>query len=319
MKELFHWVESVRPAAVGGEWIAVNHGGSDRQFWRGAGSAAGLVAVQYGPDKAENSRYAHCADFLHRHGVRVPAVLGHDAEWRRILMEDAGSDDLWTHRNEPWPVRRELYTKALHEVARLHSLDLRGAEQESVLREPFDEHLYHWEQDYFFTHFLGPENAAQARADVPLDEQARHLATLPRVLVHRDFQSQNVMVRDGEVTLIDFQGMRAGLAGYDVASLLYDPYVDLSEEERTELSALYLSLSGRTDADAWRDELQACARQRLMQALGAYGFLGLVKGKTAFLRHIPVASERLAELCEADAAWRPLAVPIRAAARKFTA
>jgi N-acetylmuramate 1-kinase len=319
MKELFQWVESVRPSAAGGEWTPVNHGGSDRQFWRGAGNAAGLIAVHYGPDKAENSRYAHCADFLHRHGVRVPAVLAHDEAWRRILMEDAGSDDLWTHRDEPWSVRRELYAKALREAARLHSLDLRQAEEENVVREPFDEHLYRWEQEYFFTNFLGPENAAQARADVPLDKQARDLAALPRVLVHRDFQSQNVMVGNGEVTLIDFQGMRAGLAGYDVASLLYDPYVVLTEDERDELSAQYLSMAGRTDAGAWHDELQACARQRLMQALGAYGFLGLVKGKTAFLRHIPVASERLAELCETDPAWRPLAVPVRAAARKFAA
>ena len=215
------------------------------------------------------------------------------------------------------PCGSELYAKALREAARLHSLDLRQAEEENVLREPFDEQLYRWEQDYFFTNFPGPENAAQGRAAVPLDKQARDLAALPRVLVHRDFQSQNVMVRDGEVTLIDFQGMRAGLAGYDVASLLYDPYVDLTEDERHELSNLYLSLAGRTDAGAWHDELQACARQRLMQALGAYGFLGLVKGKTAFLQHIPVASERLAELCEADSAWQPLAVSVRAAAQKF--
>jgi hypothetical protein len=77
-------------------------------------------------------------------------------------------------------------------------------------------------------------------------------------------------------------------------------------------------LARRKDANAWHAELQACARQRLMQALGAYGFLGLVKGKTAFLRHIPVASERLAALCESDPLWLPLSGPVRAAARRFT-
>jgi aminoglycoside/choline kinase family phosphotransferase len=112
--------------------------------------------------------------------------------------------------------------------------------------------------------------------------------------------------------------MRAGLAGYDVASLLYDPYVTMTEGEREDLSALYRSLAGRQGADAWHAELQACARQRLMQALGAYGFLGVVKGKTAFLRHIPVASERLAALCESDPLWQPLSEPVRAAARRFT-
>ena len=315
MKELFAWIESVHPAAAGGEWEPVNHGGSDRQFWRGRGKAAGLIAVFYGPEKAENSRYAHCADFLHRQGVRVPAVLAHDAEWRRLLMEDAGTEDLWSHRNEAWPVRRELYTKALREAARLHAIDLSAAEAEHVLREPFDAALYRWEQDYFFNHFLGADTAAAWRAAVPLDAQAEELAAHPRVLVHRDLQSQNVMVRNGEVTLIDFQGMRAGLAGYDVASLLYDPYVPMTTAEREELSGVYAGSAGRGDAQAWNEELRAGARQRLMQALGAYGFLGRVKGKSAFLQHIPVAAERLAVLCESDPAWQPLAGAIRAAAK----
>jgi aminoglycoside/choline kinase family phosphotransferase len=315
MKELFAWVESVHPAAAGGEWVPVDHGGSDRQFWRGSGRAAGLIAVFYGPERAENSRYAHCADFLHRHGVRVPAVLAHDEEWRRLLMEDAGTEDLWSHRNEPWPLRRELYTKALREAARMHALDLEKAAAERVLREPFDAALYRWEQDYFFNNFLGPGSASRWRAAVPMDAQAEDLAARPRVLVHRDLQSQNVMVHAGEITLIDFQGMRAGLAGYDVASLLFDPYVPMTAGEREELSGIYAGLAGRGDAAAWSEELRAGARQRLMQALGAYGFLGRVKGKPAFLRHIPPAAERLAVLCESEPAWQPLAGAIRAAAK----
>jgi aminoglycoside/choline kinase family phosphotransferase len=315
MKELFEWVATVHPVAAGGEWEPVNHGGSDRQFWRGRGRAAGLIAVFYGPEKAENSRYAHCADFLHRHGVRVPAVLAHDESWRRLLMEDAGTEDLWSHRNESWAVRKELYTKTLAETAKMHALDLVQAESEHVLREPFDAGLYRWEQDYFFDNFLGAESSARWRGAVPLDAQAEELAAQPRVLVHRDLQSQNVMVHGGEVTLIDFQGMRAGLAGYDVASLLYDPYVPMTAAERGELAAIYARLAGRRDLEAWERELRAGARQRLMQALGAYGFLGKTKGKTAFLAHIPVAAERLAALCESEPAWQPLAAGIRAAAQ----
>jgi aminoglycoside/choline kinase family phosphotransferase len=315
MKELFEWVTAVHPAAAGGVWEAVNHGGSDRRFWRGRGKAAGLIAVFYGPEKAENSRYAHCADFLHRHGVRVPAVLAHDAGWRRLLMEDAGTEDLWSHRHEPWEVRRGLYARTLAEAAKMHALDLAEAAAAGVLREPFDARLYRWEQDYFFDNFPGTGRADEWRAAVPLDAQAEELAARPRVLVHRDLQSQNVMVQGGGVTLIDFQGMRAGVAGYDVASLLYDPYVTLTPEERGELSALYAGLAGRRNLAAWEEELRAGARQRLLQALGAYGFLGRTKGKTAFLAHIPVAAERLAVLCESDPAWQPLAEAIRTAAR----
>ena len=312
MKTIFEWVESVHPAARGGEWCAVERGGSDRKFWRGRGSAEGLVAVTYGSEKAENARYADCALFLHSQGVSVPRVVAHDADRRFLLLEDAGTEDLWTHRESPWETRAGLYRGALRQAALLHRADLAAAEQASVLQAPFDADLYRWEQDYFFEHFLGGRRDELA----PFAEQASALAARPRVLLHRDFQSQNIMVREGKVTFIDFQGMRAGLAGYDVASLLYDPYVVMSGAQRAELSDFYRQTAGLSDSAAWDDELRSCARQRLMQALGAYGFLGRVKGKTAFLGHIPAAAERLAALCEADAAWQPLAGAVRAAAAK---
>ena len=124
------------------------------------------------------------------------------------------------------------------------------------------------------------------------------------------------MVREGRVAFIDFQGMRAGLAGYDVASLLYDPYIEMSEAERAELSDFYFEAAGLSDREGWEEELRACARQRLMQALGAYGFLGRVKGKTSFLGHIPVAAERLAALCQPDPRWQHLAQAVRATVAK---
>jgi hypothetical protein len=114
--------------------------------------------------------------------------------------------------------------------------------------------------------------------------------------VHRDFQSQNIIIRNGEAYLIDFQGMRPGLAEYDLASLLYDPYVDLPEKQRGELTAYYrarqlehgIAINGEFDL-----KLRFCAMQRLMQALGAYGFLSLVKGHKHFLQHVPAALKSL--------------------------
>jgi aminoglycoside/choline kinase family phosphotransferase len=121
------------------------------------------------------------------------------------------------------------------------------------------------------------------------------------VLVHRDFQSQNVIVRDGRAYLIDFQGMRPGLARYDLASLLYDPYVEISATERVELVGYYRELQRRNGAPedgAFDRTLQLCGMQRLMQALGAYGFLGLVKEHPAFLVHIPGAITALRGIVE---------------------
>jgi aminoglycoside/choline kinase family phosphotransferase len=112
-------------------------------------------------------------------------------------------------------------------------------------------------------------------------------------LIHRDFQSQNILVRRGEPVFIDYQGLRFGLAEYDLASLLYDPYVVLSRDQREELVAL---AEARSRNPQFRSQLLACACQRLMQALGAYGFLGVVKNKPTFLRHIRPALANLREV-----------------------
>jgi len=101
------------------------------------------------------------------------------------------------------------------------------------------------------------------------------------------------LLRNGQAYLIDFQGMRPGLAQYDLASLLYDPYVNLIEAERDELLEDYC---GEKPGADFCETLRLCAMQRLMQALGAYGFLGLVKGHQHFLEHVPKAIHSLREV-----------------------
>jgi aminoglycoside/choline kinase family phosphotransferase len=117
------------------------------------------------------------------------------------------------------------------------------------------------------------------------------------VLVHRDLQSQNVIITDDEAFLIDFQGMRPGLGEYDLASLLYDPYVNLTDAEREELLSYYLDrLDSSIVREQFRDIFLRCAIQRLLQALGAYGVIGVLRGKPEFLRHIPPAIKSLRQV-----------------------
>jgi aminoglycoside/choline kinase family phosphotransferase len=143
-----------------------------------------------------------------------------------------------------------------------------------------------------------------------LREIAKRLASLPRVLVHRDFQSQNVIIQNGQANLIDFQGMRPGLAEYDLASLLFDPYVELSAAERSELIGYYRQKQTDDQREVngqFDDILQLCAMQRMMQALGAYGFLGLVRGHEHFLRYIPRAMRSLRGIVGKIEDLKPLA------------
>ena len=160
--------------------------------------------------------------------------------------------------------------------------------------EGFGPGLYRWERDYFRDHFvrgvceLALEPSLERELETELASLAARLAGTRLCLVHRDLQSQNVMIRDGEPFLIDFQGMRFGSPFYDLGSLLCDPYVDFSDEERDELLCSYFALSRQgSDWAAFKNRFWEASAQRLMQALGAYGFLGLKKGLKAFLEHIP--------------------------------
>jgi N-acetylmuramate 1-kinase len=282
----------------------IEKGGSDRKFYRvQCSSDQQLILVKYNLEREENRHYVQIANFLAQHGIRAPKIYHHDPEEGLIWLEDLGERDLYSYRRESWLVRRSFYESALDEVAKLHRLpDSVSVQMRQHLPAEFNAALYLWEQNYFFENCLGryfkvDKKTTEELAALPaLREIAQRLDSLPRVLVHRDFQSQNIIVRNGQAYLIDFQGMRPGLPQYDLASLLFDPYVDLSNDERDELLEYYCA-QGPGDrlasAAQFQTTLKMCVMQRLMQALGAYGFLGLVKRHRNFLQYIPVAMKSL--------------------------
>jgi aminoglycoside/choline kinase family phosphotransferase len=279
-------------------------GGSDRKFYRIAvGDGTSLIVARYGRQREENVHYVEIARFLRQVGVRVPEIYFHDASEGLIWMEDLGERDLWSYRHEPWPVRRALYQSALDELLKLHMQAHLNHDGESPkLQAEFNAELYRWEQNYFFENCLGryfglDSATLSEECDRPaLDAIAESLAARHRVFVHRDFQSQNIVIKNERACFIDFQGMRPGLAQYDLASLLWDPYVALTQRERDELLGYYMSSFdniGLELACDFKRVFDLCAMQRLMQALGAYGFLGLVKDREDFLGHIPAALAHL--------------------------
>ncbi len=282
----------------------IEKGGSDRKFYRVRCSPEQtIILVKYNLEREENRHYVEIAEFLARHKIRAPKIYFHDPAEGLIWIEDLGKTDLWSHRGESWIVRRAFYESALGEIVKLHCLP--EAARQSIqgnLPVEFDSALYRWEQNYFFENCLGrffgiePKELSELGALPSLGRIAEELAQRPRVLVHRDFQSQNIIIRHGQAHLIDFQGMRPGLAEYDLASLLFDPYVIFTRAECEELLVDYemkRTAAGRPLAPDWRSTFRHCGIQRLMQALGAYGFLGLVKGNKTFLDHVPAALKSL--------------------------
>jgi len=287
----------------------IEKGGSGRLFFRVSEPHSGQswVAMAYSDDRPDNARFASITDFLINHGVAVPEIVGRMEEVGYLLVEDLGSTDLGDYAGQDWEtVQKPGYEKALGTVFVLHQISEDSHPEDlPELEFCFDAKLYQWEQDYFFKQYVTRFESQQAlamRHHEAFSTIRDQLSALPRSLVHRDFQSTNVMLKDQRCYLIDYQGMRFGLPEYDVASMIYDPYVHLTEDQRKELIDYYYGLkvaAGHPESFAeYEKRLDTCAMQRLMQALGAYGFLGTVKEKTEFLKHIEPARARLKSVAE---------------------
>ena len=278
------------------ELIPFSGRGSDRAYFRFRwDSAKSAIITHYQPSRVENTYYADIALFLKEIGIPVPRIIYHDRIECLIIQEDLGGTDLWSLRHEPWEARKDLYQKTLTVVNKLHAYPQRSFPSGRVsLMEAFGPNLYRWEHDYFRSNFIGGlckielERELQEGLEKELEGLAHRLSGERPSLVHRDLQSQNVMICGGIPFLIDFQGMRFGSRFYDLGSLLCDPYVPFSSRERLELLTFCYRLEEREPSwESFQQTFWEASSQRLMQALGAYGFLGMVRGLQEYLQHVP--------------------------------
>jgi len=286
---------------TGLEWIT-GHAG-ERRFVRLTQGDRRAVLMRTPSTDPDHDRFLAVAAFLYDRGLGAPAILAHDHRERTVLLEDLGEGTLQSLVVADPDRGADLYDRVLDRLADLQTF---GAEARALCPlawdRTFDADHLRWETDYFRERFLVGHLGLAAEDLVDLNPEFDALAAAclaqPRTLVHRDFQSQNILIKDGMVRLVDFQGMRWGPVAYDVVSLLLDPYVDLAPALVARLLAGFperLAVRGGSaiNAEQWQAMTVAAALQRLMQALGAYGFLGHVKGRREYLDFIPVAVDRL--------------------------
>jgi len=281
-------------------------GASDRHFYRlkWQSEREPMILMVYTLARRDNPKFVPATYRLRKIGAHVPQVYAFDEQRLCVWLEDLGRIDLQSFNDHPWERRLPLYQATLREAAKFHGVGENTLTPVDIneLEPSFDEELYEWEQGYFLEHFvrgyLGREfsNVEYSAAHDTLRQLRRRLADLPRCLVHRDFQSQNVLIRGEDAWLVDYQGLRLGRAEYDLASLLYDPYVSLAKTERACLLSYYAEHRGLVLHDV-SEVFYLCAAQRLMQALGAYANLSRNLGKPQYEHHIPAAVSNLAEVC----------------------
>src|SRR6267142_1684541 len=280
-------------------------GGSGRKIIRLSNEKTSAIGILYGV-REENAAFLEFSKHFRRHGLPVPEIYAEALNQGAYLEEDLGDITLFEFLSKNRtgeniaPQVVEAYRKVVAVLPRFQVEAGRDLNYDVCYPiASFDRQSIAWDLNYFKYYFL-------RLAGIPFNEQAleKDFSRLTKLLLsagheyflYRDFQSRNIMLRDGRPFFVDYQGGRKGALQYDIASLLYDAKADLPPELRRQLLDHYLdSLAGFIDLDR-REFMQyyyAYVYVRIMQAMGAYGFRGFYERKAHFLQSVPYALRNL--------------------------
>ncbi len=279
--------------------------GSDRKIFRITNGVRTLIGI-YNADRAENLAFLSFSKHFHKWGLPVPEIYAEDLERGIYLEEDLGDTTLFAFLSE---ARKQqgfsedvvaLYRKV---VAVLPKFQIQAGKDldYSVCypRARFDRQSMMWDLNYFKYYFL-------KLAKISFNEQELEddfnvftdflLEADQHYFLYRDFQSRNIMIREGEPYFIDYQGGRRGALHYDVASLLFDAKADIPFDVRAELLQHYFEAVADLipiSHDQFLRHYYGYVLIRILQAMGAYGFRGFYERKTHFLQSVPYAIRNL--------------------------
>jgi aminoglycoside/choline kinase family phosphotransferase len=285
-------------------------GGSGRVIVRLVGAERNAIGIVYSV-REENVAFLEFSRHFRRHGLPVPEIYAEDLNQGAYIEEDLGDTTLFESLSDNRsgdtiaPKVVEAYRKVIAVLPRFQVEAGRDLNYKVCYpRASFDRQSIAWDLNYFKYYFL-------RLAGIPFNEQALEVdfTRLTKFLLgadhdyflYRDFQSRNIMVRDGLPWFLDYQGGRKGALQYDIASLLYDGKADLPPDLRQQLLDHYLDcLAGfiKLKRDAFMEHYYAFVYVRILQALGAYGFRGFYERKAHFLQSVPYALKNLRWLAE---------------------
>jgi aminoglycoside/choline kinase family phosphotransferase len=290
------------------EFIPLPPSGSYREYYRLKSSRHSAIA-SFNSDKKENTAFIEFSNHFLNNGLNVPKIYAQDLENDIYLLEDLGDTTLFSYLTE---IRGDskfvdkvinIYKKVIDQLPRFQLEAGKNINYDVCYpRGQFDKQSMMWDLNYFKYYFL-------KLGKVPFDEQALEtdfqifvdylLSADCNYFLYRDFQSRNIMIKDGEPYFIDYQGGRKGALHYDLASLLFDAKADLPHKVRAELLQYYISTINKYTAIDETEFIQmffGYVLIRIMQALGAYGFRGFYEKKEHFLKSIPYAIDNLSWL-----------------------
>ena len=309
--------------------LSIAESGSARRYFRIITDDKSLIGT-YSNNVEENEAFLAFSKHFHDLGLNVPEVFAVNEERTCYLQSDFGDDNLFAHvqkalmannvsalRQAQGPLDNgpstgsgtliSLYKKALSHLVKLQVLGHQGLDYTKAYpTERFDRQAIIDDLNYFKYYFIKPHEEIdfnETRLGKDFEAFADFVRQAPcDFFMYRDFQSRNIMVKDGELYFIDFQGGRKGPLNYDVVSLLYQVKAQIPQAVRDELVNYYKTeLSQYMSPEAVKfDTYQPYfVYLRLMQVLGAYGFRGLIQKKSHFIESIPYALKEIEALSKA--------------------
>lgn len=279
--------------------------GSYREYCR-LGNENRTVIGALNTDVKENTAFLSFSNHFYNKGITVPKIYVVSSDLKKYLLEDLGNTTLFEFLTKTREVEGfsenivSEYKKVLKALPKIQIIAGKEIDYSVCYpREAFDKQSMMWDLNYFKYYFL-------KLAKIHFDEQALEddfqlfsnylLSASSNYFLYRDFQSRNVMLKDGEVYFIDYQGGRLGALQYDLASLLYDGKADIPESIREQLFDYYiteLKKYMKVDEEKFAAYFKGFVLIRIMQAMGAYGFRGFYEKKEHFLKSIPYALKNL--------------------------
>ena len=279
--------------------------GSNRKYFR-LESNGGSVIGAFNADKKENTAFITFAEHFRNKGLPVPEIYIADLADCIYLQEDLGNLTLFDvlikeRKDDEIPGNIISHYKDALSTLPKFQIDAAKDLDYSVCypRDRFDEQSIRWDLNYFKYYFLKLTgiNFDEQKLEDDFASLAEYLASANcKYFMYRDFQSRNIMVKDGGLYFIDFQGGRKGALPYDVISLIWSARANLSYELRDSLLEHYrlelLKYSG-VQIDDFDKYYYGYLLIRILQTLGAYGYRGYVEKKKHFLESIPYGISNL--------------------------
>lgn len=292
--------------------------GSDRRYFRLNADHHSTIGV-FNADLRENEAFFSFTNTFKKLGIRVPDLLAIHPDRMHYLLSDLGDETLF-HRIQKKtlaPDERPALCVIKKSLKQLLLMQVEGGRHidfsKCYPRDAFDRPSIMWDLNYFKYSFL-------KLTGIGFDEQALEddFNTLSNFLLEapsnyfmfRDFQSRNIMVIDNDPWFIDYQGGRRGPLQYDLASLLYSPKTGLNDTQKELLLDFYLrqlSANKAVDVNTFKKYYHGFVLIRILQAMGAYGFRGIIEKKSNFKKSIPQAIHNLYKLFEKE--LLPLKLP----------